>query len=184
MDVLYFPLKHVHLNPGTHCFGSPHHELRVSGGACVRNNNPEGVTFMIHQETSTTTTTTITTARPLDTNNYTSSGWRDFGHVILGGAVLLAALGVIWGWKKHGAVVSAPARRLLAMVSSIHILAHCSFFDLFSCHHLFVLQKSTHTRRNLISHFLIFFFQKFQRMEDVEEGHEESKVEMETVDLS
>jgi hypothetical protein len=116
MDVLLFS-KHVHLNPGTHCFGSPRPELRISGGSCVHNNNPEGVTVMILQESSTTITTTTTTVRPLfSVQNVDNSGWRDFGHVVLGGALLLASLGLIWIWKKHGAAVSSPARRLLSMV--------------------------------------------------------------------
>jgi len=102
----------VHINPGTHCFGYAHATLRISGGACVQNNNPEGLTYFV--QTTTTISTTVRPSPPL--NGSENTAWRDVGFVVLGAVLFIIGAIFVWICMKFGPTLTTPARRLLAMV--------------------------------------------------------------------
>jgi hypothetical protein len=88
--------------------------LRISGWACVQNNNPGDITIMIHQ--TTTITATAPTNLPQPSVSEKTTWGRDVGLVILGGGLVMLVVVGMWAWVRFGRRITTPARHFLAMV--------------------------------------------------------------------
>lgn len=105
----FFP-QHIHLNPGTHCFGTPQPTLIISEGSCVQQNVPKNAMPVVDQ---------FTTTMPPAQQTVNNSGWRDFGYVVLG--MTICAFGIIMGWFcfRMRTTFFMLSRHLLAMVTIV-----------------------------------------------------------------